>query len=305
MTGMRRLEPPKKDDLYERGRTSSVRAFEVDREAFDQVQRERPELIRDSNTGVMALVPQGSRAWLCYGFDNVEAFRRQFLSMFDSLRASLKAGEARSSILLWFSDPPNRPYLEPVLAACLFTPLYEWVRMDLVALPDEPASGDEIAPGFLLRPVVASEFEAMAAVDVVAFAGDAWEAEDFIEAANRASATRVIEERGGRRIVGYIGLRTEDHTGKVTFLAVLPEYQRRGFGEAIMRWALAWFRQQGMRRAWLNTHADNVPAIALYRKLGFVLGQRGLVYRRPTRPDEIEALLAKSKGTFIKFGGWR
>ena len=306
MTQMRRLEIPRKGDLYERGRVGPVRTFDIEREEFERVRQERPELLVASDAGLMLLQPKGSRAWLYYAFDSVDALRREFRPMFERLTGSLRANEARSGILLWFSDRPNRPYIEPVLSDSLFALAYEWMEMNLAALPDEPAPAGDIAPGFALRPVAPSDYEALAAIDVAAFADDAWQAEDFVEAAQRASEMRGAEERDGGRLVGYIGLRIQEgHTGEVTFLAVLPEHQRRGLGEAMLRWGLAWLRGQGMRRARLNVHADNVAAIALYRKLGFVPGQRGLTYRRPTSKQELDEIASKRKGTYIKFGGWR
>jgi ribosomal protein S18 acetylase RimI-like enzyme len=306
MTQMRRLDIPRKDDLYERGRTSPVRSFDIEREEFERIQRERPELVAASETGLMLLSPKGSRAWLLYAFDSIDTLRREFRPMFEGLAGSLKADEAKNGVFLWYTDQPNRPYVEPVLSECLFTLKDEWMEMDLVALPDEPEPADDIAPGFVLRPVAPSEYEALAAIDVAAFADDTWQAADFIDAAKRAFEMRVLEERASGRLVGYVGLRVQEgRVGKVSLLTVHPEYQRRGLGEAMLRWGLAWFRGQGTRRARLTVHTDNPAAIALYRKLGFVPGQRGLTYRRPTSKQELDEMAAKRKGTYIKFGGWR
>jgi len=306
MTGIRRLEATRKDDLFERGRASPVRCFDVEREEVDSLQRERPELIVTSETALMLLSPKGSRAWLCYGFDSIDALRREFHPMLDSLAGSLKADEAKTGIFLWYTDQPNRPYIEPVLSQCFFALQYEWMEMDLAALPEEPAPSDQVEPGFILRPVAPSEYESIAVIDVAAFADDTWQAADFVETARRASEMRVLEERDSGRIAGYFSLRVEGgRLGKVSLLAVQPEFQRRGLGEAMLRWSLAWLRQQSMRRAKLIVRADNAAAIALYRKLGFVPGRRGLVYRRPTSKQELDEMAAKRKGTYIKFGGWR
>ena len=306
MTQMRRLDVPRRRDPFERGRTSAVRCFDIEREEFERVQRERPELVAASETALMLLSPRGSRAWLHYGFDSIDAFRREFRKMLENLAGSLKADEASSGIFLWYTDLPNRPYIEPVLSECLFAVKYEWMEMDLAALLEQPTPSDEMAPGFILRSVPASEYEAVADVDAAAFPDDTGLAADFVEAAKRASEMRVLEERKSGRLAGYVGLRIEEgRAGKVTFLAVLPEYQRRGFGEEMLRWGLGWFRARGMRRARLIVLTDNAPAIALYRKLGFVPGQRGLTYRRPTSRQELDETASKRKGTYIKFGGWR
>lgn len=306
MTQMRRLEAPKAGDLFEGGRSSPVRSFDLEREDFERLRQDRPELIAATQTGLMLIAPKGSRAWLCYGFDSIESFRREFQPTLQVLVNALEADEVQNGVFLRLTDLPNRPYVEPVLAASFFELRYEWIEMDLVDLPGEPIPSDEVVPGFVLRPAALDEYDAFGAVDAAAFAQDPWLPADFVEAVTHASQIRALEKRESGRLVGYVVLHLEvGHVGKVSVIAVHPDFQRRGLGEAMMRWSLAWFREQGMRRAKLNVRVDNPTAIALYRKLGFLPGRRGLVYRRPTARDELDAIASKRKGTYIKFGGWR
>ena len=78
-----------------------------------------------------------------------------------------------------------------------------------------------------------------------------------------------------------------------------PDWQRRGLGEAMVRWALGWFRGEGLRRADLTVSVDNAPAIALYRKLGFASGEMGLDYRRPIDEEEVRQVLEKHRTAHI------
>lgn len=48
-------------------------------------------------------------------------------------------------------------------------------------------------------------------------------------------------------------------------------YRRRGLGERLLRIALDAARGAGLERVSLTVYARNTPAIALYRKVGFVL----------------------------------
>lgn len=64
-------------------------------------------------------------------------------------------------------------------------------------------------------------------------------------------------------------LKAELHRARVV-LGVEPLYHRRGMGERLLRQAIAFARDEGL--AWLDlwVFAHNAPALALYRKIGFV-----------------------------------
>lgn len=64
-------------------------------------------------------------------------------------------------------------------------------------------------------------------------------------------------------------LAAELHRARVE-LGVEPAYQRRGFGEGLLRTGIAFAKDAGL--AWLDlwVFGHNAPAQALYRKLGFV-----------------------------------
>ena len=53
-------------------------------------------------------------------------------------------------------------------------------------------------------------------------------------------------------------------------MGVLPDYRRRGLGEALLRACIAKAKVKGITRVELEARADNVAAIRLYEKLGFV-----------------------------------
>lgn len=83
-----------------------------------------------------------------------------------------------------------------------------------------------------------------------------------------------IREPEGASIVAYCSLTGSDlpaelHRARVA-LGVEAAFQRRGLGESLLRAAIAFAKEAGL--AWIDlwVFAHNAPALALYRKLGFV-----------------------------------
>ena len=63
-------------------------------------------------------------------------------------------------------------------------------------------------------------------------------------------------------------------------VATHPEFQRRGLGKAVMAEGLRRLQARGMRRAILGTDPSNEPAKALYRAMGFAVGEWFAFYRK-------------------------
>lgn len=97
----------------------------------------------------------------------------------------------------------------------------------------------------------------------------------------------VCESEG--RIAGYIGLSIAADEGYILNVAVLPEYRRKGIGEALVRYVITGFGDLAF--VTLEVRPSNTVAVALYQKLGFErVGERKNYYRNP---DENALLLTK------------
>jgi len=62
----------------------------------------------------------------------------------------------------------------------------------------------------------------------------------------------------------------EVHRAHIRMLGVAPGRQGRGIGTALMKEVVKWARGSGVTKVELHVFPHNEPAIALYRKLGFV-----------------------------------
>jgi GNAT superfamily N-acetyltransferase len=75
----------------------------------------------------------------------------------------------------------------------------------------------------------------------------------------------------GEAVQGTCALvrRSEDEF-ELAKMAVAPEARGRGYGDLLMEAAIAWTREAGGRRLVLVSNTRLAPALALYRKHGFV-----------------------------------
>ena len=66
-------------------------------------------------------------------------------------------------------------------------------------------------------------------------------------------------------MVGY-----EGHRGWINYLAVSPDYQKRGFGRTLMEEAERLLRAEGCPKINLQVRTSNADVLAFYRAIGFL-----------------------------------
>ena len=91
---------------------------------------------------------------------------------------------------------------------------------------------------------------------------------------------------------GYIGVQIFSGEGYVTNVATLPEYRKQGIARVLMERAL----ENEMDFLTLEVRKSNLPAISLYRKLGFEeVGIRPKFYREPNEDAVLMTKFIKTK----------
>lgn len=106
----------------------------------------------------------------------------------------------------------------------------------------------------------------------------------------------------------------------ITILAVHPQYQRQGLGQALLYGLLCAAEARNLERATLEVRVSNQPALALYQKFGFQTAGRRRRYYQDTgedalilwhgelhRPEFTQILAAwdKQVSTRLAVSGWQ
>ena len=140
----------------------------------------------------------------------------------------------------------------------------------LLELKNENLKSVSVPHGLRIRAMQDEDMPAVAQVDLAAF-GQFWHnTEGSLQRARLqcASAT-VAEDDSG--VIGY-QLSTKNPLGAhLARLGVRPEAQGRGVGSALVSHLIQTFDANHLDMLSVNTQADNVASLSLYKKLGFVL----------------------------------
>ncbi len=65
------------------------------------------------------------------------------------------------------------------------------------------------------------------------------------------------------------GVRDRSGFGAIQNVGILPEYRGLGLGRILVCKALTGFREAGLQQVFLEVTAENLPAVQLYRSIGF------------------------------------
>jgi ribosomal-protein-alanine N-acetyltransferase len=101
----------------------------------------------------------------------------------------------------------------------------------------------------------------------------------FVDLHRRFPETFIVAEEDGE-VVGYIMCRIElglsnlgfgglMKKGHIVSVAVLPNYRRKGVGQALVTKAMEGMRLYNAKQCFLEVRVTNTAAIDLYKKLGF------------------------------------
>ncbi|KXH70104.1 MAG: hypothetical protein AM326_04560 [Candidatus Thorarchaeota archaeon SMTZ-45] len=71
------------------------------------------------------------------------------------------------------------------------------------------------------------------------------------------------------QLIGSVMVGYEGHRGWLNYLAVLPSFQKRGYGKKLVNKAIVELRKIGCLKLNLQVRKSNTPVIEFYKHLGF------------------------------------
>ena len=123
----------------------------------------------------------------------------------------------------------------------------------------------------ILRDMTEADLDAVTAIEREVHAHP-WTRGNFSDALRSGYLCKAGEEAGA--LFGHAVMLLAVDEAELLDIAVARQHQRRGLGRRLLEEMLALARHKGMRRTVLEVRISNVPAIGLYRGMGF--GEIGL-----------------------------
>lgn len=152
-----------------------------------------------------------------------------------------------------------------------------------------PETAGSSPAGVVFRPMAAADLPAVHNLERRLFPVDAWPLQMFVDELAQAQTRSYLVAEAGGAIVGYAGLMCIEPIADVQTIAVVPEYEGRGIGSALLAELIRESRRRHAADVLLEVRADNPRAQQLYRRYGFEqIHTRPRYYR-----DGVDALIMR------------
>jgi ribosomal-protein-alanine N-acetyltransferase len=196
------------------------------------------------------------------------------LLWFETITQAVAAGATQAAALL--SDD----WLAPILLGCGFEHTNDVILLERWA--EAPPSMPPIMGN--LRSIHQDDLPAITEVDQRAF-GTIWQySQNTLREVIKQAATATLIEFDDKPVAYQVST-TSIQGAHLARLAVAPEWQGRGLGNALVVDMLHRFTLHGIDRVSVNTQVDNERSLRLYRELGFIQTKKLYpVYQRELVP---------------------
>lgn len=123
--------------------------------------------------------------------------------------------------------------------------------------------------GVTLRDMTAADVPAVEVLERRLFPVDAWPLQMFFDEIAQTDTRRYVVAEAGGEIVAYAGLMCIEPIADVQTIAVVPEFEGKGIGSAILTELIDEARRRRAEDVLLEVRADNPRAQQLYLRFGF------------------------------------
>lgn len=136
---------------------------------------------------------------------------------------------------------------------------------------------------------------AVASIEAIVQLQEAWDYKAIIELLAQDSVQLLIIKNGVEDIVGYCLYQMIFEQAEILRIGTHPDYQRQGIASQLFIKLNKELQDNKVENLLLEVRADNLPAIALYERQGFVvIHQRKGYYQQPNH-SAIDALIMQLK----------
>ena len=187
------------------------------------------------------------------------------IQIWNKLWASVKA-EFQGQACPMIAALPLQGWFTDLLLAAGFE---QETRVVFLACHPEKKKKLEPDQSFIIRPMTIEDLGHVTEVDQTAFEPLWTNSQPMLAAAFQQSAISSVAQDLSGRIIGY-QISTSGHLGgHLARLAVLPEFQGKRIGTALVSDMLDKFASQNVHRISVNTQENNPVSLKLYTRLGF------------------------------------
>lgn len=135
----------------------------------------------------------------------------------------------------------------------------------------------------------------VASIEAIVQLQEAWDYKAIIELLAQDSVQLLIIKNGVEDIVGYCLYQMIFEQAEILRIGTHPDYQRQGIASQLFIKLNKELQDNKVENLLLEVRADNLPAIALYERQGFVvIHQRKGYYSQPNH-SAIDALIMQLK----------
>jgi hypothetical protein len=301
---MRRLDPLANAGPFQKLMASPIKSVSLSEPQFARVNDETPQLILTDGTSFVLGRLYRDRLEIHYGFSELETFRTRFTEMFERVVSETNKAAAPRGLVLAFRDRPNRMDAETVFWALAVDQGEQWVEWNYFSAPEQPEPEADIGDGASVREATEADHDTIAKIDGEATGQPPLTPIGVATLFADSKTVRLVSDASGP--VGYVALRGESGGwGVIDTIALKPGAE--GLRAAVIRWSVAWLRNNGGRRIRHRIPIDDSATNTIVRDIGFTPGETGIDFTRTVDRAETTQKIEdrKSKGSMIKFGDWR